>query len=119
MLDKIGNYKQGLHILYAAKPSAAELKNTLSLSEKLGRLSGVFFDKENLSLSETRLGLTSSKDPSASFEIDSTTGNFLFNGGMRNYRKEAPTAGLPMTEQAVELSTKVLQGSISPLIPAK
>jgi len=95
LLQTMGRYEKPLKTYRIVKPSespekaAAELMGVFSgLTEHLG-------DAEKIYLSKTRIGFRGSKDPSASFEFDGETGNFLFNGGLSAYRAEGSSKGLP------------------------
>jgi hypothetical protein len=110
LLDTMGRYQQDLHILYAETPTDTKIKDILAMSEKLGQDAGVVFDIDTLQAIEGRIGLGSSQDPSASFEVDRTTGGFLFNGGLGNYRNEAATPGLPAEKDAIYLAGKIVEG---------
>jgi hypothetical protein len=94
--------------MYAKTPGESELEGILGLSEKLGRQAEVVFDTETLLADKGRIGLGSSQDKSASFEVDRATGNFLFNGGLDDYRKDASTPGLPGKKEAVYLAEQLL-----------
>jgi hypothetical protein len=52
---------------------------------------------------EDRLTLRDPKDPSASLELDSRSGNFFWNAGLARYRKEEETTGLPKDGEARDL----------------
>lgn len=108
LLDTMGKYSQDLHVMYAKRPGASDLDGIIALSEKLGRLTGVVFDTETFLADEDRIGLGSSQDKSASFEVDRATGNFLFNGGLDDYRKDASTPNLPGAKEAVYLAEKLI-----------
>lgn len=117
LLDTMGRYQQDLHILYAETPTDAKIKDLLAMSEKLGRDAGVVFDIDTLQAIEGRIGLGSSQDPSASFEVDRATGGLLFNGGLGNYRKEASTTGLPSEKDAIYLAGKIVESLGLPTDP--
>jgi len=109
LLERVGTYQGELHTHFAAVPTAAELGQRAKLGAVLGRGSGISFEGEPLQLSETRTALTSPVDPSASFEVDSTTGNFLFNGGLLKYRKDASTPNLPQDAELPRLALSLLR----------
>lgn len=109
LLERIGQYKGELHTFYAARPSAEQLAQRNKLADAMARVNGIEFLRDKpLQLTETRSALTSSKDPSASFEVDSLTGNFLFNGGMLKYRGDESTANLPQESDLPALADKAL-----------
>jgi hypothetical protein len=54
-------------------------------------------------LGDDRLTLRDPKDPSASLELDSRSGNFLWKAGLARYRKEEETARLPKAGEAQDI----------------
>lgn len=48
------------------------------------------------------------EDPSAVFDVDSATGAFLFNAGLKKYSGEGTTQGLPSPKDAPDLALKYL-----------
>lgn len=110
LLQTVGEYQGELKVYFAARPSAEQLRHRAKLGEIMGESSGVKFSREKtLRLSESRTALMGQEDPSASFEVDQTTGNFLFNGGMQRYRQDGNTKDLPHSDAAVALSDRLLQ----------
>lgn len=109
LLDGVGRYPANLKIYRAIKPSAADLAERLALGKNLGKAAGLDFDSATpLGLDKTRNALTSKIDPSASFEYDSGTGNFLFNAGMQSYRTDDSTKNLPQDSEVEALAGKWL-----------
>ena len=110
LLDRIGEQKVELRTYFAATPSAAELSARTRLGSLMGRSSGVAFQSDKpMRLDETRTALTSSEEPSATFEVDSRTGNFLFNGGLLKYRKDMSTPDLPQDIELPDLAFRSLE----------
>ena len=109
LLDSVGRYPANLKIYRAVKPSAADLEGRIALGKNLGKTAGVdFVSAAPLGLDKTRNALTSKTDPSASFEYDSGTGNFLFNAGMKSYRADGSTKNLPQDSEVEALAGKWL-----------
>lgn len=109
LLNKIGKYEQELMVYTTAKPTASDLDRLVETSAKLADGTGIRFSKEPGRLGENRIGYRSEKDPSASFEIDPTTGNFLFNSGMQKYRDEVATKNLPQEAELERLAYKAAE----------
>ena len=110
LLDSIGTYKGELKTYYATKPTSAELTERNKLAVTLARASGISLQQDKpLRLNETRTAFNSAADPSASFEVDSVTGNFLFNGGLLKYRKEVSTPNLPQDIDSARLASELLR----------
>ena len=55
-----------------------------------------------------RLIFTSEEDASSVFDIDSATGTFLFNSGLKGYSDEGATRGLPSLKEAPETAREYL-----------
>jgi hypothetical protein len=96
LLETLGRYEKPLKTYRIVKPSQSPEK---AAAELMGVFNGLsendFRDAELVQLSKTRIGFRHLKDPSASFEFDGETGNFLFNGGLSAYREEGHSKGLP------------------------
>jgi hypothetical protein len=58
---------------------------------------------------DSRLLFQNQKDPSATFDINLRTGEFLFNGGLAQYKKEEDTGRLPSSEEAARLASVHLE----------
>jgi hypothetical protein len=108
LLDRVGDYPARLNVYIAAKPSPADLAQREALAKNMGKAAGVEFSG-SLALDKTRNAFVSASDPSATFEYDSDTGNFLFNAGMQRYRFDGSTKNLPQDHQVEELSGKLLE----------
>ncbi len=108
-LEVIGKYDQKLSVFTAKRPSKEDIEKRLSLAHKLGEQGGIKFSERPQRISETRIALRSAEDPSASFEVDLNTGNFLFNAGLNNYRGEQTTEGLPTKFEIQDLMSKTLE----------
>jgi hypothetical protein len=109
LLERIGSHTGELRTHFAAVPTAAELDARAKLGALLARGSGIQFEGKPLPLGETRTALTSPLDPSASFEVDRVTGNFLFNGGLLKYRKDESTPNLPQDAELAKLAIAQLR----------
>lgn len=110
LLDRIGQEKVALKTYYAATPTAAELSARNKLGSVMGRASGVAFAQDKpLRLTEHRTALISDGEASATFEVDSRTGNFLFNGGLLKYRKDISTPNLPQDSDLPALAGRTLE----------
>ena len=109
-LERMGEYKQTLATYHAAKPTREHLSLVSKTAAQLSDLNDIRLNQESaFSLGASRIGYSSEEDPSASFEVDRLTGNFLFNGGLKKYRKDESTPDLPTESDAVELSHMWLQ----------
>lgn len=109
LLEKIGTEKMELKTYYATTPTATELGERNKLGSLMGRVNGVAFNQDKpLRLNETRTAFASDAEPSATFEVDSRTGNFLFNGGLLKYRKEISTPNLPQESDLPGIASKAL-----------
>ena len=109
-LEQLGEYKDSLVTYYAAKPSREHMALVSKTAGRLSALNDIRLNQESeFKLGSTRVGYSSDEDPSASFEVDSLTGSFLFNGGLKQYREEKSTPDLPTEGDAVELSQMWLQ----------
>jgi hypothetical protein len=95
LLENLGRYEKPLKTYRIVKPSESPEKAAAELMGVFGGLTEHLGDAEKVYLSKTRIGFRGSKDPSASFEFDGETGNFLFNGGLSAYRQEGSSKGLP------------------------
>jgi hypothetical protein len=58
---------------------------------------------------KTLVMLKNKNDPSASFEMDKGSGNFLYNGGLAEYRKEVNTPDLVAEEKAATIALQHLE----------
>lgn len=109
-LDRMGEYQVPLATYHAAKPSRAHLAQVSKTAAHLSELNEIRLNQKSaFKLSANRVGYSSDADPSASFEVDSLTGNFMFNGGLKKYREDESTPDLPSEGEAVELSQRWLQ----------
>jgi hypothetical protein len=61
-------------------------------------------------LGDDRLALRDPKDPSASLELDSRSGSFLWSTGLARYRRAEETASLPKAGEARDLVFRQLGG---------
>lgn len=110
LLDRIGREKVELKTYYAATPTATELSARTKIGSQMGRAAGVTFTLDKpLRLTEHRTALISDSEASATFEVDSRTGNFLFNGGLLKYRKDISTPNLPQDSDLPALASKTLE----------
>lgn len=110
LLENIGTYRGTLKTYYATKPTASQISERTKLGSTMGSAAGIKFQQDKpLRLSETRTGYVSSSDASASFEVESTTGNFLFNAGLLKYRTESSTPNLPQDIDAGNIATEALR----------
>lgn len=85
-------------------------EGALKIARLLTEISGknLNFDKPE-NLTEELLVLRNEKDPSASFEMDMRTGNFLFNGGLAEYKKDTSTANLITGKKAESIALQHLE----------
>ena len=60
-------------------------------------------------IEENVVALRNDEDPSASFEINTGTGNFLYNSGLNDYRKDGDTPNLVFKEKAAVMALKYLE----------
>lgn len=110
LLDAVGEYKGELKVYFAARPTSEQLRHRAKLGDVMGELSGVKFSLDKpIRLGETRTAIKGMEDPSATYEVDQLTGNFLFNSGMQRYRLEGSTKDLPQSVDAVDLSGMLLE----------
>lgn len=107
-LELVGKVPGTLHTYFAAPASKELLAQRKQLAEQLGKGAGVGFDGSARGIGESGVRLVSSADPSAAFELDTHTGGFSFNGGLRKYRLEERTPGLPDPETALALARRHL-----------
>ncbi|MDX2417755.1 MAG: hypothetical protein QNK19_09885 [Xanthomonadales bacterium] len=75
------------------------------LAERVGWKIG---DQHMTKLGDHRLGYRNEKDPSASFEMDTRSGSFLFNGGFARYREDEETPGLPEEGRILKIALESL-----------
>ena len=102
LLDKIGSYTGPVMSYQAVRPTPAHIQDVVKLSGRLGAGAGVKFGAEALKGDEVHKLWNSASDHSALFQVDTRTGNFIFEGGMNRYRKDASTKGLPTEQAAAE-----------------
>ena len=74
-----------------------------------------FLETPNIKLSfkyieehDSRFIFAAVEDPSAVFDVDSATGAFLFNAGLKKFSGEGTTQGLPSSKEAPDLALKYL-----------
>lgn len=109
LLDQLRDVRTDLPLYRAERPSWRELSRIAKLADPMGSDTGVDFGKqERAGLDGSRLVRRSKEDPSAVFEYDVRTGNFLFNGGLGRYRDESSTPDLPKEEGAEKLALERL-----------
>lgn len=108
-LERMGKYERSLVTYHAAAPTGEHMKVVSKAAEQLSEVNQIRLDRKRpFKLDDTRIGYSSPEDPSASFEMDTATGSFLFNGGLKKYREEESTRNLPAEGEAVDLSQKWL-----------
>ena len=105
LLKKIGEYSQELTRYQAAKPTESDIPILRHIGEHMAKISEtrLALDKPQR-LGETRIAFRSPEDPSASFEIDQSVGNFLFNSGLNKFRKPENTPNLPWQNDLAPLA---------------
>lgn len=85
-------------------------ENTLKMAEKLTGISGKSLNlKEMKTMKNGLMVLRNEKDPSASFEMDSKSGSFLYNGGLAAYKKDNNTPNLLKRENAKSMALRHLK----------
>lgn len=109
LLENIGKHKEKLRVYFTAKPTSGELKQLVELSKELAENIGIEFSTKLNTNDGNRLSWRNKNDPSASFEINSATGSFLFNSGMKRYRKEHHSDNLPSEREIVDLGFNVVK----------
>ena len=110
LLNNVGAYKGELNTYLMQKPSPEQLRNVLSISTKMGAASGVKLEYEKpIVVGESRQQFIGQGDSSALFELDSLSGNFLFNSGMNKYRDEESTKALPEDKLAANYAYYMLR----------
>ncbi len=84
--------------------------NVLEIVEKLTTVSEKTLDiKKLLDRGDGLVFLRNEKDPSAAFEMDKRSGNFLFNGGLAEYKNDDNTPNLITGEKAEVLALNHLK----------
>ena len=76
--------------------------------EQLREATGTKAKFDGLREIDGRFVFTTNDDPSAVFDLDSRTGGFLFNAGLKGYSEEASTRDLPATKEAPDVARKYL-----------
>jgi hypothetical protein len=109
LLDTIGRYEQELMVYTTAKPTQEDVERLIETSAKLAGAAGIQLSEKMGRLGENRIAFRGEKDPSASFEIDQITGNFIFNSGLNQYREEETTKNLPREGELEGLAFKALE----------
>lgn len=79
-----------------------------SMLQKLQKAAGTKLDFDREVEADGRFVFTSAADPSAVFDIDTATGAFLFNSGLKDYSAEGSTRGLPTEKEAPGIARKYL-----------
>lgn len=75
--------------------------NVLKMARQLTNISAKSLDFEKLlEMGDGLMALRKGKDPSASFEMDKRSGNFLYNGGLAEYKNDSDTPMLITEEKA-------------------
>jgi hypothetical protein len=108
VLASIGTYTGELRSYTAVPPTQTQLQNIAKISDQLAKGAGITFVPVEKEANDTRVSMLGASDPSASFEYDERTGNFLFNGGMNGLRAEGSTPNLPNQTQAVAMAARQL-----------
>lgn len=93
------NYKKDIS-------EASALKTARLLTEISGNK--LNFEKP-FNMGEGILALRNEKDPSASFEMNTRSGNFLFNGGLAEYKKDISTPNLITGNKAESIALQHLE----------
>jgi hypothetical protein len=75
---------------------------------KLKEIAGIKMQFNQIHKTEGRLIIISEEDTSAVFDVDTSTGAFLFNSGLKKYSGEGNTPGLPSERNAPELAREYL-----------
>ena len=84
--------------------------NVLEIATKLTTVSEKSLDfKKLLDMGDGLVSLRNEKDPSAAFEMDKKSGNFLFNGGLAEYKNDDNTPNLITGEKADVLALNHLE----------
>jgi hypothetical protein len=87
-----------------------DIKDVTRMADQVMELSGKKWKIKDISeANESHVMLKNENDPSASFEMDKRTGNFLYNGGLAEYRKEANTPDLISGEKAATVALQHLE----------
>ncbi|GAI84916.1 unnamed protein product, partial [marine sediment metagenome] len=85
-------------------------KNVLEMARKLTDVSLKSLNFEKFQeMEEGLMVLRNEKDPSASFEMDTRSGNFLYNGGLGEYKNDGDTPNLILGEKASSIALQHLE----------
>jgi hypothetical protein len=96
LLEQIGSYDRPLNVYRVSQQPRGLEGRMQELIGRLGRASDMSFDGQRAErVGESRMSMRHPEDPSAVFEYDRRTGNFLFNAGLMKLRDEATTPNLP------------------------
>jgi hypothetical protein len=104
--DFIG--KRALMTYQAVAVEPINLEHAQEMAGQLRETAETRIPFDNVQEYDGRFIFTSSKDSSAVFDIDSATGTFLFNAGMKGYSGEGSTRGLPSPREAPDLAREYL-----------
>jgi len=104
--DFIG--KKALQTYQAVPIEPINQEQAQKMAEQLRESAGIKIPFDKVQEYDARFIFTSGEDSSAVFEVDSTTGAFLFNAGLKKYSGEGSTRGLPTPKNAPDLALKYL-----------
>jgi len=110
LLQTIGRYEGALRA-YRVGRTPSDLDSRMrDLAERMGGSAEMPFNTDDVArLDQTRMSMRNSEDPSAVFEYDRRTGNFLFNAGLMKMRDDSSTPDLPRQSELAELAQRHLQ----------
>jgi hypothetical protein len=109
LLEQIGSFDRPLNVYRVAQQPRDLDGRMQELIGRLGGASDMSFDGQRAErIGETRMSMRHPEDPSAVFEYDRRTGNFLFNAGLMKMRDEASTPNLPSQGELPRLAARHL-----------
>jgi len=96
-------------ITYQAVPiEPIKQEQAQKMAEQLRETAGIRIPFDKVQEYDGRFIFTSSEDSSAAFDVDSATGAFLLNAGLKKYYSEGSTRGLPSPKNAPDLAREYL-----------
>ena len=102
-----GKMLQSFSLNYAKEISE---ESVLKMARQLTSVSGKSLNfRKIMDINDGLMGLSNEKDPSASFEMDTRSGNFLYNGGLAEYKKNGSTPNLLKEEKAKSTALQHLE----------
>ncbi len=96
-------------ITYQAVPiKPINQEQAQKMAEQLRETAGIRMPFDKVQEYDGRFIFTSSEDSSAVFDVNSATGAFLLNAGLKKYSGKSSTPGLPSPKNAPDLAHKYL-----------